>query len=133
MSQVDFGFLEDAGGLAGYELNISCPNVKMGVCISEAIPPLVGRVHGLPPEAAKQAPLASNSPLLLQDIGLIARAAEEAGAACLTVANTYPGNGHRLPHRGSHVLGEQKPWLIRPLPLKPITLRLVWETREGRQ
>jgi len=31
--------LEDADGLAGYELNISCPNVKRGACSSAATRP----------------------------------------------------------------------------------------------
>ncbi len=81
--------LEDAEGLAAYELNISCPNVKKG-----------GMQYGLDPgmtyEVVQASRKAARRPLwvkltpLVTDITAIARAAVEAGADALTVANTYP-------------------------------------------
>src|SRR5882672_7733453 len=82
--------LEDAEGLAGYELNISCPNVKKGGMQFGSDPSLVAEVVGAARKAATQRPLWVKLSPLVTDIGLIARAAEEAGADALTVANTYP-------------------------------------------
>ena len=66
---------------------------------------------------------------LVTDIGLIARAAEDAGADALTVANTYPALA--IDHRtGKSRLGNQTGGLSGPA-IKPITLRLVWETRKA--
>src|SRR5438034_9684265 len=79
--------LEDSEGLAGYELNVSCPNVKKGGIQfgSDAIC-LAGRVSAGRKAAAKRPVWVKLSPLVT-NIGLIAKAAEEAGADALTVAN----------------------------------------------
>src|SRR6202142_2796658 len=63
---------------------------------------------------------------MVADIGLIARAAEAAGADALTVANTYPAMAIDPWTRKSR-LGNQTGGLSGPA-IKPITLRLVWET-----
>ena len=82
--------LEDAPGLAAYELNISCPNVKQGGIQFGSDPAMVSQVVGLARRPQPSGPYGSSCRLSLPDIGLIARAAEEAGADGLTVANTYP-------------------------------------------
>src|SRR5213079_1516718 len=82
--------LENAEGLAGYELNISCPNVKRGGMQFGSDPSLASEVVGAARKAAAKRPLWVKLSPLVTDIGLIARAAEEAGADALTVANTYP-------------------------------------------
>ena len=82
--------LEDAEGLAAYELNISCPNVKKGGMQFGGDPGLVAEVVGAARKAAAKRPLWVKLSPLVADIGLIARTAEEAGADALTVANTYP-------------------------------------------
>ena len=82
--------LEDAEGLAAYELNISCPNVKKGGMQFGGDPGLVAEVVGAARKAAAKKPLWVKLSPLVADIGLIARRAEEAGANALTVANTYP-------------------------------------------
>src|SRR6184192_4551286 len=56
------------------------------------------------------------------------RAAEEAGADALTVANTYPAMALDF-HTGRSRLGSPTGGLSGPA-IKPITLRLVWETRK---
>jgi len=81
--------LEGAEGLAGYELNVSCPNVKRGGMQFGSDPSLVSEVVGAARKVAKRPLWVKLSPLVT-DIGLIARAASEAGADALTVANTYP-------------------------------------------
>src|SRR5260221_493910 len=82
--------LEDAEGLAGYELNISCPNVKKGGMQFGSEPAQVAEVVAAARKAATRRPLWVKLSPLVADIGLIARAAQNAGADALTVANTYP-------------------------------------------
>jgi dihydroorotate dehydrogenase (NAD+) catalytic subunit len=82
--------LEDADGLAAYELNISCPNVKQGGMQFGCDPCQVTNVVTAARQAASKRPLWVKLSPLVTDIGLIARSAAEAGADALTVANTYP-------------------------------------------
>jgi dihydroorotate dehydrogenase (NAD+) catalytic subunit len=121
--------LEDAEGLAGYELNISCPNVKRGGMQFGSDPTCVAEVVSAARQAASKRPLWVKLSPLVTDIGLIARAAEEAGADALTVANTYPAMAIDSRSWKSH-LGNQTGGLSGPA-IKPITLKLVWETRKA--
>jgi dihydroorotate dehydrogenase (NAD+) catalytic subunit len=82
--------LDDAGGMHGYELNVSCPNVKAG-----------GMEFGQDPVAladlVKRARAATRRPLFvklsptLPDVARAAGIALEAGATGITVVNTWPG------------------------------------------
>ena len=121
--------LEDAEGLAAYELNISCPNVKKGGMQFGGDPALVAEVVGAARKAAARRPLWVKLSPLVADIGLIAKAAESAGADALTVANTYPSMAID-PWSGKSRLGNQTGGLSGPS-IKPITLRLVWETAKA--
>jgi dihydroorotate dehydrogenase (NAD+) catalytic subunit len=118
--------LEDAEGLTAYELNISCPNVKRGGMQFGSDPLLVSEIVGAAKKAAARRPLWVKLSPMVADIGLIARAAEAAGADVLTVANTYPAMAVDPWTRKSR-LGNQTGGLSGPA-IKPITLRLVWET-----
>ncbi|MGC1614113.1 MAG: dihydroorotate dehydrogenase [Candidatus Acidiferrum sp.] len=118
--------LEDAEGLAAYELNISCPNVKKGGMQFGGDPTLVAEVVGAARKAAVKRPLWVKLSPMVADIGVIARAAEGAGADALTVANTYPAMAIDS-WTGKSCLGNQTGGLSGPS-IKPITLRLVWET-----
>jgi dihydroorotate dehydrogenase (NAD+) catalytic subunit len=120
--------LEDAEGVAGYELNISCPNVKKGGMQFGAEPEMVAEVVGAARQAAKRPLWVKLSPLVA-DIGVIARAAQEAGADALTVANTYPAMAVDY-KTGKSKLGNATGGLSGPA-IKPITLRLVWEARRA--
>jgi dihydroorotate dehydrogenase (NAD+) catalytic subunit len=121
--------LEDAEGLAGYELNISCPNVKKGGAQFGGDPLLVAEVVGVARKAATKRPLWVKLSPLVADIGLTARAAAEAGADALTVANTYPAMAVDF-RTGKSRLGNLTGGLSGPA-IKPITLRLVWEVRKS--
>jgi dihydroorotate dehydrogenase (NAD+) catalytic subunit len=121
--------LEDADGLAGYELNISCPNVKKGGMQFGADPGLVAEVVRAARKAAVKRPLWVKLSPLVTDIGLIARAAEGAGADALTVANTYPAMAVNF-RTGKSRLGNLTGGLSGAA-IKPITLRLVWEVRKS--
>jgi dihydroorotate dehydrogenase (NAD+) catalytic subunit len=121
--------LEDAEGIAAYELNISCPNVKQGGMQFGSAPALVAEVVGLAKKAAMKRPLWVKLMPLVTDIAAIARAAEGAGADALVVANTYPAMAIDFRTFRSR-LGNLTGGLSGPA-IKPITLRLVWETRKA--
>ena len=121
--------LEDAEGISGYELNISCPNVKKGGMQFGTDPGLVSEVVTAARKAGPSRPLWVKLMPLVTDIGLIAHVAEEAGADALTVANTYPALAVDL-NTGRSVLGNTTGGLSGPA-IKPITLRLVWEVRKA--
>ena len=121
--------LEDAEGLTAYELNISCPNVKKGGMQFGADPIQVSEVVRVARQAAARRPLWVKLSPMVANIGLIAQSAEEAGADALTVANTYPAMAVD-PRTGRSLLGNETGGLSGPA-IKPITLRLVSETRKA--
>jgi dihydroorotate dehydrogenase (NAD+) catalytic subunit len=121
--------LEDAPGLSAYELNISCPNVKQGGIQFGSDPAMVSQVVGLARRASANRSLWVKLSPLVTDIGLIARAAEEAGADGLTVANTYPAMSLDA-GTGESRLGCPTGGLSGPA-IRPITLRLVWEASKA--
>ena len=121
--------LEDAEGLAGYELNISCPNVKKGGMQFGNDPSQVAEVVGAARKAAVRRPLWVKLSPLVANIGLIAQAAESAGADALTVANTFPAMAIDTRTQKS-CLGNLTGGLSGPA-IRPITLRLVWETQKA--
>jgi dihydroorotate dehydrogenase (NAD+) catalytic subunit len=117
--------LEDAEGLAGYELNISCPNVKRGGLQFGSDPVMAAEVTRAGRKAAGKRPLWVKLSPLVADIGLMARAVEGEGADALTIANTFPAMAVNHRTRKSR-LGNPTGGLSGPA-IKPITLRLVWE------
>jgi dihydroorotate dehydrogenase (NAD+) catalytic subunit len=121
--------LEEVEGIAAYELNISCPNVKMGGMQFGADAVQAGEVVKAARAAAKRRPLWVKLMPLVTDIGLIARAVTNEGADALTVANTYPAMA--IDYRSAKSkLGNATGGLSGPA-IKPITLRLVWEVRKA--
>jgi len=116
--------LEGAEGLAAYELNISCPNTAHGGIQFGSDPQLVSEVVNAA-RRATQRPLWVKLSPNVTDITVIARAAEQAGADALTVANTYQGMSVDVKTRKSR-LGRLTGGLSGPA-IKPITLRLVYE------
>ena len=82
--------LAGAPGLAGIELNISCPNVRKGGMLfgnsPEATASLVGRVR-----KATSTPLVVKLSPNAPDIVESARAARDAGADVLSLVNTFVG------------------------------------------
>jgi dihydroorotate dehydrogenase (NAD+) catalytic subunit len=120
--------LEDAEGLAAYELNISCPNVARGGLQYGSDPQMTAEVVSAVKKAARRPLWVKLSPHVT-DIAAIARAAEGAGADALTVANTYPAMSVDYRTRRSR-LGNLTGGLSGPA-IKPITLRLVYEVRRA--
>lgn len=90
----DFGAvvarLDDAAGFQGFELNVSCPNVRQGGMEFGADPTSLSAViRGA--RAATKRPLFVKLSPMLSDIGEAARCAVDAGADGITVINTIPG------------------------------------------
>jgi dihydroorotate dehydrogenase (NAD+) catalytic subunit len=116
--------LEGAEGLKAYELNISCPNTAHGGIQFGSDPRMVSEVVAAARGAARRQLWIKLSPNVT-DIAVIARAAEEAGADALTIANTYQGMSVDPRTRKSR-LGRMTGGLSGPA-IRPITLRLVFE------
>jgi dihydroorotate dehydrogenase (NAD+) catalytic subunit len=121
--------LARADGISAYELNISCPNVKMGGMQFGNDPGVVKEVVERARRADESRPLWVKLSPLVTDIGLIARIAEAAGADALTVANTYPAMAVDL-STGKSFLGKATGGLSGPA-IRPITLRQVWEVQKA--
>ena len=79
-----------AGALDGFELNVSCPNVKAGGMEFGADPEALRQVVGLA-RAATRRPLFVKLSPSLPDIARTAQIAIDAGADGLTLVNTIPG------------------------------------------
>jgi len=116
--------LEDAEGIAAYELNISCPNVERGGAEYGVDPELTTEVVAAVRKASKRPLWIKLSPVIGR-IGLMAKTCESEGADAVVIANTYPAlciDAHTRKSR----LGSTAGGLSGPA-IKPITLRLVYE------
>jgi dihydroorotate dehydrogenase (NAD+) catalytic subunit len=82
--------IEQAGGVDGYELNVSCPNVKEGGMAFSADPNITATVTGKARLMTDRCLIVKLSPNVTS-ISEIARAAEMAGADALSVMNTVVG------------------------------------------
>lgn len=82
--------LESVEGIAGYELNLSCPNTAAGGVEFGADPTSV-RLVVASCRAATRRPLFAKLSPALPDIPAIAAAAHEAGADGISLVNTLPG------------------------------------------
>jgi dihydroorotate dehydrogenase (NAD+) catalytic subunit len=121
--------LEDAEGLAGYELNVSCPNTDRGGIVFSSDPALLAEVT-----AAARTAISSRRPLLVKlspnvaRVEPLAKAAEDAGASALSLVNTFVGLAvdarARKPRLGAGTGGLSGP------AIKPLALRLLWEARQ---
>ena len=82
--------LDDSPAVSGYELNVSCPNVRAGGMEFGADPSTLTDVVANARRATKKPIFVKLSPTL-QDIGASARTAADAGADGISVVNTLPG------------------------------------------
>jgi dihydroorotate dehydrogenase (NAD+) catalytic subunit len=82
--------LESAQGIAAFELNVSCPNVKAGGMEFGADNATLSRLVKLARNATRRPITVKLSPTL-PDIATTARIAVDAGANALTLVNTLPG------------------------------------------
>lgn len=109
-------------GLAGYELDLSCPNVESGTqfATDEA---LLRETVGLCRQRTEALLIAKLSPNVT-DIAQYARAAQEAGADAVTIANTWAGVSIDISTRHSH-LARPSAGLSGPA-IRAATLYQVW-------
>lgn len=118
--------LEDAEGLAGYELNVSCPNTKHGGIYFSSDPVLLAEVVSAVRKVASHRPLIVKLSPNVAHIEPLARAAAEAGADAISLINTFVALAidprTRKPRLGAGMGGLSGP------AIKPIALRMVYET-----
>jgi dihydroorotate dehydrogenase (NAD+) catalytic subunit len=116
--------LEDHEGLAGYELNVSCPNTKHGGIFFSSDPALLAQVVEGVKRVAKRPVIVKLSPNVTR-IEPLAQAAESAGADAISLVNTFVSLAvdirTRRPRLGAGFGGLSGP------AIKPIALRLVYE------
>ena len=117
--------LEDAEGLAGYELNVSCPNTSHGGMFFSSDPALLAELIGAVRKVVKKRPLMVKLSPNVAAIPPLALAAEEAGADALSLVNTFVALAIDARTRTSR-LGAGFGGLSGP-GIKPIALRMVFE------
>lgn len=114
--------LDSCPGLAGLELNISCPNVSGGVDFGIDPEMTASVVEGVR-DVCRLPVLAKLTPNVT-DIAAIAQAAAEAGADAVTLVNTFQGMAIDWRKRKA-ILGNVVGGLSGPA-IKPMVLKIVW-------
>ena len=116
--------LNDHAGLAGYELNVSCPNTSHGGIYFSSDPGLLAEVVAAAKRVAARPLIVKLSPNV-SAIEPLARAAEESGADALSLVNTFISLAIDARTRRSRI-GAGFGGLSGPA-IKPIALRLVYQ------
>jgi dihydroorotate dehydrogenase (NAD+) catalytic subunit len=113
-----------AEGVAGLEVNVSCPNIKEGSCLFSSNLDLFRRVI----DAVRKKTKLPMIPKLAPDIANIrafAKAAEECGADAISLINSVPAMAIDVETRKPK-LGNVTGGLSGPA-IRPIAVKLVWE------
>jgi dihydroorotate dehydrogenase (NAD+) catalytic subunit len=120
--------LEDAEGIAAYELNVSCPNTKHGGIYFSSDPVLLSELVRRVRPLARRPLVVKLSPNVAR-IEPLARAAEESGADSISLVNTFISLSidarTRRPRLGAGFGGLSGP------AIKPIALRFVYEAAQS--
>ena len=120
--------IQDLEGIAGIEVNISCPNVKAGGIAFGTDPKMAFEVVQAVREKVRLPLMAKLSPNV-SDIKAIARSVVEAGADAVSLINTITGMvvdvATRRPRLANVTGGLSGP------AIKPIALRMVWEAAQA--
>ncbi|MDQ2665114.1 MAG: dihydroorotate dehydrogenase [Gemmatimonadota bacterium] len=119
---------DSAGSLDGYEINVSCPNVKAGGME-------FGAEHASLTDVVRRARAATRRPIfvklspMLPDIARTAAVAVDAGADAISVVNTIPGLvidvGRRRPALGFGSGG------VSGTALRPVGVLATWKIRRA--
>jgi dihydroorotate dehydrogenase (NAD+) catalytic subunit len=121
--------LEDAEGIAGYELNVSCPNTKHGGIFFSSDPACLADLLGVVRPLARKRPLIVKLSPNVARIEPLAKTAEESGADAISLVNTFVSLAidarSRRPRIGAGFGGLSGP------AIKPIALRLVYEAAQA--
>jgi len=116
--------LDGLPGVAGIEVNISCPNVKQGGIVFGTDPAAAQEVVRLVKRNTRKPMIVKLSPNVT-DVVLMARACADAGADALSLINTLTGMAIDLDRRRP-VLANITGGLSGPA-IKPVALRMVWQ------
>jgi dihydroorotate dehydrogenase (NAD+) catalytic subunit len=116
--------LNEAEGIAAYELNVSCPNTKEGGMVFGTNRTLLEELVATCKSAARRPLIVKLSPNVTS-IPAMAQAAADAGADALSLVNTFASMAidaeTRKPRISNVTAGLSGP------AIKPIALRMVWE------
>ena len=118
--------LDAADGVAGYELNISCPNIANGLDFGRD-PAAAARLVAAARARTARHLMVKLSPNVT-DIAAVARAVEEAGADSVSAVNTYVGMKIHRGIRAPVLPGRGTGGLSGPV-LKPLALAAVAQVR----
>ena len=127
----DYAFLAEAlgqSGIAGIEVNISCPNTKHG-CMAFGVVPETAAAVTAAVRARTSLPVIVKLSPNVTDITVIAKAVEAAGADAISLINTLVGMAIDT-KTWRPVLGNIVGGLSGPA-VKPIALRMVWQTAQA--
>jgi dihydroorotate dehydrogenase (NAD+) catalytic subunit len=120
--------LEDAPGVAGYELNVSCPNTRHGGIYFSNDSALLAEVTGAVRRVAHRPLIVKLSPNVAH-IAPLAQAAAGAGADAISLVNTFIALAvdarARRPRIGAGFGGLSGP------AIKPIALRMVYQAAQA--
>jgi dihydroorotate dehydrogenase (NAD+) catalytic subunit len=130
-TQEEYGTLVDRmsrhDGVDGFEVNVSCPNVRKGGIAFGSDPEMLETLVRFLRERTEKPLIIKLSPNVT-DIVDMAKRAEEGGADGLTLINTIRGMSidweSRRPHLATVVGGLSGP------AIKPVALRMVWEVAQ---
>jgi dihydroorotate dehydrogenase (NAD+) catalytic subunit len=116
--------LNEAEGIAAYELNVSCPNTRQGGIMFGSDPVMLEDIVATVKSAAHRPVIVKLSPNVTS-IPRMARAAETAGADAISLVNTFVALAidaeTRKPRISNITAGLSGP------AIKPIALRMVYE------
>ncbi len=120
--------LHGVPGIAGIEVNISCPNVKKGGVAFGTVPEMAASVTEAVKEESSVPVVVKLSPNV-SDITVIAKAVEDAGADAVSLINTLIGMA--IDHKSkkpciANVIGG----LSGPA-IKPVALRMVYQVAQA--
>ena len=118
----------DVDGVDGVEVNISCPNVKVGGIVFGTDPEQAANVTREVRKRTKKPVIVKLSPNVT-DITQMARAVEEAGADAVSLINTLTGMAIDVEKR-QPLLGNITGGLSGPA-VKPIALRMVYQAAQA--
>lgn len=115
-------------GVAGLEVNISCPNVKNG-CLAFGVDPESAALVTRAVKNNTSLPVIVKLSPNVTDIVTVAKAVEAAGADAISLINTLLGMAIDI-HSWRPVLGNVVGGLSGPA-VKPVALRMVWQVAKA--
>ncbi len=122
--------LDDCPGIDGVEVNMSCPNVKEGGMSFSCDPNLAYElISGV--KRATDIPVIGKLTPNVTDVGVIAKAVEDAGADAVSLINTLVGMAVDLKTKKPE-LSTVTGGLSGPA-VKPVALAMVWKVAETRK